>query len=111
MICVPPASLEVVNFAIPLLSAPVPSVVVPSLNVTVPVGVPEVVAFTVAVNVTAWPKVDGFSEETTAVGVAWRVIGSTNTTVSSSGVTDPGLQLLHVGWKPFTFVAGFVWAK
>jgi len=38
------------------------------LNVTVPVGVPEPVAgFTVAVNVTAWPKADGFSEEVNVV--------------------------------------------
>ena len=50
--------------------APVPSVAVPSLNVTVPVGVPEVAAFTIAVNVTACPKVDGFNEDTTAVDVA-----------------------------------------
>ena len=40
----------------------------PSLNVTVPVGVPEPVAgCTVAVNVTAWPKADGFSEEVNVV--------------------------------------------
>ena len=34
------------------------------MNVTVPVGVPVPEAgCTVAVNVTAWPKADGFSEE------------------------------------------------
>jgi hypothetical protein len=37
------------------------------LNVTVPVGVPEVVGFTVAVKVTAWPTAEGFTEETTEV--------------------------------------------
>jgi hypothetical protein len=38
------------------------------LNVTVPVGVPDE-AETVAVNVTACPKVEGFSEEVTEVVV------------------------------------------
>src|ERR1700680_2716545 len=70
MECVPLVSVEVVNFAILLLGAAVPSVAVPSLNVTVPVGVPKVAAFTVAVIVTACPKVDGFNEDTTAVDVA-----------------------------------------
>jgi hypothetical protein len=42
---------------------------VPSRNATVPVGVPEVVV-TVAVKVTVWPAVEGFSEEATAVAVA-----------------------------------------
>src|SRR5882672_8067348 len=53
------------NVAVPTtLSALVPSTVAPSLNVTVPVGVPVPEAgFTVAVNVTAWPKADGLSEE------------------------------------------------
>src|SRR5207302_713357 len=47
---------------------PVPSTVAPSLSVTVPVGVPEPVAgFTVAVNVTADPKIDGLFDETTEV--------------------------------------------
>ena len=50
----------------PLLSAPVPSVVVPSLKVTVPVGVPPV-EVTVAVKVTAAPKVDGFRDEASEV--------------------------------------------
>src|ERR1700680_1406988 len=58
---------EVVNVALPLLSVPVPSTVALSLNVTVPVGVPEVAGFTVAVKVTAWPNADGFTEETTEV--------------------------------------------
>jgi hypothetical protein len=70
MECVPPASVEVVNAAFPAVSATVASVVMLSLKVTVPVGVPELAAFTVAVNVTDWPNVDGFSEDTTAVDVA-----------------------------------------
>src|ERR1700676_4285798 len=68
--CDPTVSVDVVNAAFPALSATVASVVAPSLKITVPVGVPEVAAFTVAVNVTAWPNVDGFSEDTTAVEVA-----------------------------------------
>jgi hypothetical protein len=66
MECVPTVNVEVVNVADPPLSVPVPSVTVPFLNVTVPVGVPEV-AVTVAVNVTAWPDVEGFSEDATVV--------------------------------------------
>ena len=68
----PTANAEVVNVAFPRLSLPVPSTVAPSLNVTVPVGVPEVAGFTVAVKVTAWPAADGFTEETTeVVEAAW----------------------------------------
>jgi hypothetical protein len=68
MACVPPVRVEVVNVATPLpLSVPVPSVAAPFLNVTVPVGTGAAVWCTVAVNVTAWPYVDGFSEEASAV--------------------------------------------
>ena len=69
MECDPTVSVDVVNIALPPLSVPVPSVVVPSLNVTVPVGVPDVAA-TVAVKVTAWPNVEGFSEDATVVELA-----------------------------------------
>jgi hypothetical protein len=76
---VPSASVDVVIAAFPALSATVASVVAPSLKVAVPVGVPEVAGFTVAVNVTALPKVEGFSEDTTAVDVAWRFTTCDNT--------------------------------
>ena len=66
----PSVNVEVAKVAFPLLRAPVPSVVVPSLNVTVPVGVPAVEDFTVAVKVTELPKVEGFNEEVTEVEVA-----------------------------------------
>ena len=60
--------LDVVNDAEPPLIGTVPSVAAPSLKVTLPVGVPEPDAgLTVAVNLTDWPKADGFSEDTTAV--------------------------------------------
>jgi hypothetical protein len=67
--CEPPAKVEVANVADPPLRAFVPSDVVPFLNVTLPVGVPEVAGVTVAVNVTDCPKLDGFSDEPTAVVV------------------------------------------
>src|SRR2546422_523714 len=51
--------------ALPLTSVTVPSAVAPSLNVTVPVGTPVAggTGLTVAVNVTAWPVVDGLGVE------------------------------------------------
>jgi len=57
------------NVALPLASVPVPTVVVPSLKATVPLGVPPV-EVTVAVNVTAPPNGDGFSDDATAVELA-----------------------------------------
>ena len=66
---VPGARVEVENVAEPPLSVFVASVVVPFLNVTLPVGVPETVGVTVAVKVTDCPKLEGLSEDTTAVVV------------------------------------------
>src|SRR6266849_1626054 len=111
--CCPLASDEVLNVALPPLSVPMPSVVVPSLNVTFPVGVPRVAGFTVAVNVTAVPKVDGFNEDVTDVELACVCagLGITSTTASSDGLGCVGLQLLHLVWKPLTTVAGLVWPK
>ncbi len=70
--CVPTARVAVVNATWP---APVnladPIVDVPSMNVTVPVGMPEPAdGVTVAVNVTACPHVEGFSDEVSVVEVA-----------------------------------------
>jgi hypothetical protein len=59
----------VVKLAFPLLSVRVPNTVVPSLNVALPVGMPEVEDFTVAVNVTDRPWVEGFFELITDVEV------------------------------------------
>jgi hypothetical protein len=59
-----------------------------SKNVTVPVIVPAVVELTVAVNVTAAPEVDGFSDDATAVVVdAFPAPLITN--VTAVGVVDP----------------------
>src|SRR5258708_4812485 len=64
----PTASEGVVNVATPLpLSVPLPSAVAPSLNVTVPVGLAPV---TVAVKVTACPKLLGLADDVSAVVVA-----------------------------------------
>jgi hypothetical protein len=70
---VPTGSVDVVRAATALLfNVPVPSEVVPSRKVTVPVGVPEVLDVTVAVNVTAAPLDTEAAELTNAavVGVA-----------------------------------------
>jgi hypothetical protein len=63
----PAVRVEVVNVAMPLLIVPVPSVVEPSRKVMVPV----VFAGRVAVKVTDWLKLDGFTEEVrTTAGAA-----------------------------------------
>jgi hypothetical protein len=65
MLCDPVVSVVVENATVPPLRALVASSVAPSINFTLPVGVPPV-DVTVAVNVTFWPWLDGFSEEVTA---------------------------------------------
>ena len=70
MACEPADRVEIVKAALPLVSVTVANIVVPSLKVAEPVGVPVVEDFTVAVNVTALPLFEGFSEETTAVDEA-----------------------------------------
>lgn len=74
MLCEPTESVDVENVAWPELSVPVPRVVAPSLKVTVPAGVPApgATADTVAVNVTDWPKTEGFAVDDSDVDVlAW----------------------------------------
>jgi hypothetical protein len=65
----PTINEEVANVALPELKVAVASVAAPSRKVTVPVGVPDPgdTALTVAVNVTDWPKTDGFTELVTVV--------------------------------------------
>jgi hypothetical protein len=66
MLWTPALSVDVVKVAVPLFIVPMPRVPEPSRKVTVPVAPAE----TVAVKVTAWLKVDGFSEDvSTTVGV------------------------------------------
>jgi hypothetical protein len=68
--CVATLSVDVEYVATPEpFSVVVPSVVAPSLKVTFPVGVPFDPE-TVAVNVTDWPKTDGFALEVNVVVVA-----------------------------------------
>src|SRR5262245_57294118 len=70
MLWLPAASVDVVNVACPLgSSAIMATTVAPSLNDTVPVVTGEPEAVTVAVNVTCWPKLLGFSDELTVVVV------------------------------------------
>jgi hypothetical protein len=76
---VPFDSFVVAIDAFPLASMPVPNVIVPFLKVTVPVGVPDVEEFTVAVNVTLWPTPEGLTDDTTDVEVAAFFTTSVNT--------------------------------
>src|ERR1700722_1148738 len=69
MLCVATDKAVVEKAAVPLLSETVPSLVVPLKKLTLPAGVPVVEDFTVAVNVTFAPEVEGFSEDTIAVEV------------------------------------------
>src|ERR1039458_6362849 len=71
MLNVPTGSDEVVNFArcVVGLTVSVPSTVVPFLKVTAPLGEPERTGFTVAVNVSGLPCVDGAAVEGTGVVV------------------------------------------
>jgi hypothetical protein len=69
IVWLPTVNVDVVKVALPPESVPAPMLTPPSRNVTVPVGVPEPgdAALTVAVNVTVWPNVEGFSDEVTVV--------------------------------------------
>ena len=64
----PVVSALVVSVAWPAVSGPVPRLVAPSVKVTVPLEMPEP-GVTVAVKVTAWPAVDGFALDASAVPV------------------------------------------
>jgi hypothetical protein len=67
----PTASELFVNVACALpLRLELPKVVDPSLKVTVPVGVRPLVAVTVTVKTTAWPKTELGTDEVTVVVVA-----------------------------------------
>src|SRR5579871_2648450 len=85
MLCVPTVRVDVVSVACALvLRLEVPRFVDPSKKVTVPVGVtlnPSPVA--VAVKVTDWPKLEGFTDEVSVVVVGARL-------VLRSTATEPG---------------------
>ena len=69
---VPADSKTLLKIACPPLSLTLPMIAVPFLNVTVPVGVPLYCGTTVAVKVTHWPTLEGFTDETRVVVlVAW----------------------------------------
>jgi hypothetical protein len=68
---VPTVRVEVVKLAFPEASkAVLPSIVPLFLNVTVPEGVPPPDELTLALKVTDWPNIDGFSADVivTALG-------------------------------------------
>ena len=65
----PTVSVVVEIVALLPLSVAVPNVVEPLLNVTVPVGVPDWLAVTVAVNVTVCINAEGFAEDARVVVV------------------------------------------
>jgi hypothetical protein len=62
------------NAAVPFDRETVAIVVEPSLKTTLPVGVPVpgAIDLTVAVNVTLWPKVEGFRDDVSVVDVEAR---------------------------------------
>ena len=72
----------------PALSGPDPSEVHPSKNTTLPVGVPPV-PVTVAVNVTVWPKADGFGAALIAVVVLAPALARSGTRRLAMGVPRP----------------------
>lgn len=69
MECECAASVALVKAAVLFVRATVPNVMEPSLKMTVPVGVPDVEGWMVAVKVTARPYADGFAEETSDIEV------------------------------------------
>lgn len=85
----PRARADVVNVATPPLSVPLPIGLPASKNVTVPVAVPAPGAVTeiVAVKVTAWPEIEGFTEEVTTDAVLALL------TTCGFPVSDPVLPL------------------
>ena len=105
----PTASVDVVNVAWPeaLRATFDASVVAPSLNVTVPsvTGLPPPV--TVAVNVTAWPNVDGLGDEAIAVVVArstWAVATAAgiNVNTNTEMTRQPASPSPHTRTSRFT---------
>ena len=108
--CEPVVSVDVDSVACPALSVPVPMVVVPSRNATVPVGVE--LPLTVAVKVTVWPAVDGFTDEITTVlvGTPFTVCVNAAETLLAKVASpeyvaviecEPALNVLEsVAWPP-----------
>jgi len=93
---VPTGRLEVVKTATPPFSPTVPREAVPFLKVTVPAGVMPALALTVAVNFTAAPKVEGFSDEVRVVVVA----GGTTFTIVFAALALPVPVRATVGLVP-----------
>jgi hypothetical protein len=89
---VPALKAAVEKVALPPESVAVPRVLELSRYVTVPVGVPlPETGLTVAVNVTVWPKTDGFNDEVTVVVLPEAI---------SIGVRGEGVNLVVSIWNP-----------
>jgi hypothetical protein len=69
IVWLPAASVAVDIEAVPELKLAVPNVIAESRKVTVPVAVPVNCGVIVAVNVTVWPKIDGFNELATVLAL------------------------------------------
>ena len=82
---VPAANALVLKLATPPERVAVPMLVPFTIKVTVPVGVPAVVDLTVAVRITAWPEVDGLTDEVSTVVV-----------VSTFVISETGAEVLAV---------------
>src|SRR5579871_5214086 len=96
MVCAPNVIVGTVKLACPFTSVPVPKAAEPSRNVTVPVA-PVV---TVAVNVTAWSVVEGFSDdEIPTVGVPLLTVTVVEGEVAGLFVASPGV-LAVIGSEP-----------
>src|SRR5437660_4212590 len=98
MVCVPEVKEEVGNVATPLpfKALGAPRLAPLSLNCTVPVGVPAP-EVTVAVKVTLWPKLDGFTEESSAVIVlAFAIVKVCGTLAAALKFALPACEAVSV---------------
>src|SRR5580698_1217995 len=104
MLRVPTDSVEVVKVATPLpLRLELPILVAPSRKLTVPVGwkLKNCDDVTIAVKVTGWSKLEGLSEEVSAVVVEPRLVLMSTPTVPSEGA--PSFATTRSGLpSPFT---------
>ena len=98
IVCVPAVKDEVLNVATPLAFKAIgaPRFVPLSLNCAVPLGVPAP-DVTVAVKVTLWPKLDGFTEASSAVAVlAFAIVKVCGTLVAALKFALPGCAAVIV---------------
>ena len=105
----PLVSAEVLKVATPFVSGTVARVAPPFLNTTLPVGVPDDDE-TVAVNVTACPRVEGLGEDVNAIVVAnptsqllaadGMPLATTNNSQGPVGMVSGTSKLVDTGVEP-----------